>query len=469
MKRLRWLLPLILIVAIGGVVWGNFNRSRSTSGGIAVRTAPVKPGDVVAQVNAPGTIAALQDIVLRAKVNAPIVALPVKEGDRVQAGQLLVAQDDRDLATAVAQSEQALAQAQSALATLERRAASAPQQSDQAFASVELSLRQAEAGLSQQQQTARDRLQKARLDLSNLRQKEAGAVAPEQFSRDLQAATLAVQQAETDIRNLDPGADSPSAAVFSLQSARLALEKAQLDAKNLAVLPEERAAAQAAVASARTALDAARQRVADAQITAPFAGVILALPVKLGDVLAPGTGVLTLGAVDTVLARIRVDEVDVGSVASGQSVNVSATAYSGTTFTGKVRDVAPAATAAAAQAGAAATFEVRAEVANPDGKLKPGMNVDTEVITKAARGVLSVGVESVSERDGKRYVFLLAGDSVQEHTVTTGVKSRTQIEITGGLKEGDMVVTGPYDALKKLKDGAKVRVEAAPTPGAAQP
>ncbi len=462
MKRFRWLLPLILLVAIGAVVWGNFYRSRTT-GGLAVRAAPVKPGDVIALVNAPGVVAALQEVTVRAKIGAAVAAVLVKEGDRVTEGQALIRLEDRDLQTAVAQAEQAVAQSESVLAALERRAALAPQQSQQALAAAELSLRQAEAGLTLQQQSTRDRLQKARLDLTSLRQKESTGMPADQFSRDLQAAMLSLQAAEKDLQNLEPDATTPSAAVFTVQSARISLERAQIDAQNTQVLPEERAAALAALARARQALEVARQRLQDATVKAPFTGSVLAMTLKVGDLLSPGGPVLLLGAVDTVLAKIRVDEVDVGSVVAGQSVSVSATAYSGVTFTGKVRDVAPSATVGGAgQAGAAATFEVRAEVGNAEGKLRPGMNIDTEITTREARGVLMLGVESVSEREGKRFVFVVEGDAVKEREVTTGVRSRTQLEITGGLKAGEMVVTGPYDALKKLKDGAPVQVEAAP-------
>ena len=122
MKRFRWLLPLILLVAIGAVVWGNFYRSRTT-GGLAVRAAPVKPGDVIALVNAPGVVAALQEVTVRAKIGAAVAAVLVKEGDRVTEGQALIRLEDRDLQTAVAQAEQAVAQSESALAALERRAA----------------------------------------------------------------------------------------------------------------------------------------------------------------------------------------------------------------------------------------------------------------------------------------------------------------------------------------------------------
>lgn len=474
MKALRWLIPVVLVVAIGGIVAVNFGRSRSAAGQVSVRTNAVHKGDVVLKVSAPGTVAALQDVTLRTRVGAQLVDLKVKAGDRVKAGQVLARQDDRDLVSAVSQNEQAVASAESNLASLRRRTELAPQQNQQSLSSAALSLDQAIAALGQAQVKARHTLEQARIDLESLRQKEGnGQVPPDQFTRDLDKALLGVTSANEDLQALLNNSSYASGAVFQVRSAQAQLAKARLDVQSNAVLPEELASAETNVQTARTNSAAARQKLGDVVIVAPWDGTVLDVPAKQGDVLSAGAPVVTLGVLDSVLAKIRVDEVDIGPVQPQQLVSVTASAYAGTPFTGKVTEVAPQALAGN-QAGSAAVVEVRAAIDNKEGKLRPGTSLDTEITTQQALGVLVLDASAIIERGDKKVVYVLSGDSVAETAVTLGLRGRTSVEITGGLKDGDQVVIGPFDALKKLKDGTKVKVEApkGPTsgaPGASKP
>jgi HlyD family secretion protein len=111
---------------------------------------------------------------------------------------------------------------------------------------------------------------------------------------------------------------------------------------------------------------------------------------------------------------------------------------------------------------AAREFRVKVRLENPDPRLRPGLTCDAEVLTAERQNVLVVPLQAVvvrPDKDGRERagVFLAEGRAVRFRQVTTGLIGGLDIEVTG-VNEGAVVVTGPFQALRDMKDGQAVRI-----------
>lgn len=204
----------------------------------------------------------------------------------------------------------------------------------------------------------------------------------------------------------------------------------------------------------RQALAAAQARVAMAQkalgdtvVRAPFAGVVGERLVSVGDYVTRGTKVASVMRVNPLRVQLTVPAQFISSVAIGRAVTLEVDAYPGRTFTGQVRYVSPE-----VRADTRALI-VEAVVPNEDGELKPGLFVTARIDEATPTPGILVPADAVRTVSGTARVFALAGDHVEERIVTTGQTIGSDVEVTTGLKAGDIIAT---TNLAQLADGARV-------------
>ena len=255
------------------------------------------------------------------------------------------------------------------------------------------------------------------------------------------------------------------------------------------------------IAAQQSALEQAKVLLDKTVIYSPIDGTISALNSELGErVVATGdfagTEVMRVANLDSLEARVDVNENDVVNVKLGDPVRVHIDAYPGHLFRGTVKRIASTATIQNQGTQQEVTnFEVRIQIAHPDLQIRPGMSTTVEIETLSAPQVISVPIQSVTVRDketGKtpdqmkdqqladqggvatidlerkerkkleRVVFVKVGDTVKMIPVETGIADDNYLQIVSGIKVGDLVVSGPYTAISKdLKDGSKVEIEKA--------
>lgn len=457
-----------IAVIVGGLMYANLRTQSAAAGapatsGPSVNVVKVQLASMRVVVLAPATLEATQDTDVRSAISSTSVKLLVKAGEQVQAGQVLARLDTADLQQQLLQQRSALGQAVAQLAQLQRQQSDGDTQAGQQVSSSANDLATAQAALASTQQslqqqldTLRQSIDQTQRDLAALQQLPAAANADEAQRQADQ--TAAVQQKLASLQNQAAVLAAPNnptlvQAQLRVDGAQAALKRARDQQGRAAVLPEQLAAAQQAVTSAQAAVTRLEQQVAMGEIKSPFGGMVLTVDVKDGQPVQTGARLLELGALDKVLAKIRVDEVDVGRVAPAQTVTVRNVAYPDETFTGQVTNVA-------AQAlpgnGGAAAFEVQAEVANPGGKLRAGMSGDTEIRVAQHDQALSVGLETLVEENKVDYLWVVRSGVVHKVQVQVGLRSKTQAEIASGLTAGDQVVVGPFATMKALKDGMAV-------------
>jgi HlyD family secretion protein len=433
-KKWIWIAlgALVLVVIVG------MSMARNAKGRVqAVQMAKVRRESVTSRVRAPGKIEAKTQVKISADIMGKVVVLNVKEGDPVKKGQLLLQLDDTQYRSAHAQAVAALSSARARV-------------------------REAESALRVS-------------DASYTRQKAL-------FEQKL------LSQAEWD------------AATNAHEGARVALATAQ----------EE-------VTRSSAAAVGAADNLAKCRFVAPFDGVLSALNVEKGEIVItgtmnnPGTQIMTVSDLSRMLVRAEVDETDVVDMKLGQKAKISVDAFPDTTFSGTVTEIGNTAKRSAISTVEGQTnFEVKVAFDDNVPEVRPGMTADVDIETathektlavpiqaviirtqsqldRAARAKMATGGPKAAAARPKASKNKVAGFGVDEDTVgkkdpeitgimvvngdvtkfvpvRAGIASETMLEVSGEVKEGDVVVSGPYKALREIKPGVKVKREQAGGP-----
>jgi Cu(I)/Ag(I) efflux system membrane fusion protein len=203
-------------------------------------------------------------------------------------------------------------------------------------------------------------------------------------------------------------------------------------------------------------------------VITPVGGVIQTLDVRQGMTVNMGQSLAQVTGLSTVWLNAALPEAQTGQVREGEAARAELAAFPGETFTGRVTAILPTAQADSR------TLTVRVELANPDGRLKPGMFA-TVHLAGAAQSALSVPSEAVI-RTGTRAVVMLAGEGgrFQSVEVRVGREDGDRTEILAGLSEGDKVVaSGQFliDSEASLAglEARPLSTASAPPPAARQP
>ena len=201
--------------------------------------------------------------------------------------------------------------------------------------------------------------------------------------------------------------------------------------------------AETALALARSRAEAARARVGvaaravrDATVRAPFAGLIARRHVSRGEFVNVGQSLFELVALDPVEVEFHLAERDSSRVVVGQDVRVTVAPFPGETFLGVVTVVSPIIDARTR------TLRVKAQIGNPDGRLRPGLFARADLGIAVREAVLLVPEVAILLRSDGSVVFRRAEENrVERVIVETGEHRGTQVEIIRGLAPGDQVVT----------------------------
>jgi membrane fusion protein (multidrug efflux system) len=258
------------------------------------------------------------------------------------------------------------------------------------------------------------------------------------------------------------------------RSARLALDLAQRNADRATTLEQagaiaERdlesaqsalAAAQAAYADAQARLTAAQQQVDRTFIRAPFDGIVSERPVNAGDVVQPGTAVVTVVDPRSMRLEASVPAEQLASVHVGAPVRFSVAGYPGRTFTGRVDRINPAADPATRQ------VRIYVSIPNEDSRLVAGLFAQGRVTTET-RTALLAPLSAVDQRGVTPMVMRIRGGKVERVPVQLGLRDDAagDYEIVSGLSAGDTLLVG---AAQGITPGTPVRVLPSTEPTAAE-
>ena len=239
----------------------------------------------------------------------------------------------------------------------------------------------------------------------------------------------------------------------NLQSAEHDLEVAKANAENSA------ASTRATLTAARrhllilglndAAIDALGNKpglAATFSLASPIDGIVVERNATIGATVGTDASVFKIIDISRVWVDANVFEKDLPRVRVGLPVRLTVTAFAGATFSGRVIFVNSVVDPDSR------TVKVRTEVPNADGRLKPDMFANVEIITDVKSTSISVPQSAVLDDADKKVVFVAEGNSYKQRQVQVGIQSGDRIEIIDGLKSGDrVVIKGNYLLLQQGK------------------
>ncbi len=435
-RRWRWVWISVALLAVAAVVLVWLRPRGPTLQRVYLET--VQRTEFVREVSGTGAVVAARRLSLAFPATGSIVEVPVAQGDRVRAGELLARLDTRALERELASDRAELA---SARTDLERVTA------QQAIDRLD-----AQSAVTAAENRAADVAQTLADARSELAASERLFAAGGLSRNELDAAGAAVQRAERQVREAASALDTARARVAGLDT----LAASQLRS------------GEATVRRLETTVANLEQQRADAALVAPFAGVVAQVPFEVGELVTANAPIaITLVDDSSVTVQADFDENRAVDLEAGQAATVTPDAAPELALPAVVTRVD-----AVAERGGAGGATLRAELAFapaqgasiPREAVRPGYTVTARVVVRRSPEALVVPLEAILSQDGASYVF-----RVRQTGPGQGVAQRVAVEVADRnatlaavrapqLESGDRVAATNIDA---LRDGEAVGFEAA--------
>lgn len=469
-KRLYGILGVFLAIALLGVGWRWWQtQSAPPSGapgamagmpqGVPVTVEPVVSETVQNSFQLVGTLEATRSANVRTEVEGRIQEILVQEGDRVEAGQMLVRFNSDALQARLSQAQANLERAQARLNELE----AGNRQED--IAAARASLRQAQARLSNAragaapeeiaQAQARIDSARATADLANQRVTRnqlllrEGAIAQDTLDVAVTESRTAAASLREAQRRLAQLRESRSSDIDELAAA-VEEERQDLEKLERGARPEEIAQARAQVSEAQAQVNDAQVQVQDTTVDSPFTGIVGNIPVKLGDFLSQGDGITTITQNDVLELSQPVPIEVASSLGIGLPVEIL-DAQGKAIATGQISFISPNVDSTSQ------TVLTKASFPNPNGRLRNQQLVQARVILEENPGTV-VPIAAVTRLAGETFVYVATKDEkgqaiAKQRQVELGKIQGNRYHVLEGLDVGeDLIVSG----VQNLVDGAPI-------------
>jgi HlyD family secretion protein len=461
-NKKRWLIlagavAAICLILLAVNIWQRIAARRELLAELAEETAVAEYGTLFVTVSASGSIVPQTEIGLAFSTGGQVDEVLVEEGDQVQAGDPLVRLDAAELDLQVTQAEIALRQAEIQLEELLEGAE--PDQITRARdardqAAVALELAQTSYAAAQDSTAVNEMLERAQQDYDDAQgkynywwSKWNDGEADHWYVRDAQDK---LEDAELALRRAQQAADQ------QLQSASLELERAEANYRQAQSELETLLAgaddkdverAQLQVDQAQASLDQAHLRLKRATLTAPLDGTVTAVNVQVAEMAPAGQPAVVLSDLNALAVDIVLDEEDVALVSVGQEARVTLDAVPGVELGGQVVYIAPVADTRSGVVLYPVTVRLQSSEAvsqnEEQATVRSGMTADIEIIVTVQDDALIIPLRAVRSDDGTEYVLRQSDgrgvSGFEEADVELGLMNDTQVEITDGLSEGDVV------------------------------
>jgi HlyD family secretion protein len=450
----------LLLIAAGVVASVRYNRR----GIVTLQTGKVVREDLTSLVTSSGEIKPRNYINIGAEFSGQLTDILVKEGDVVKKGQLVARIDETQSAADVMAQKAALSSAE---------ADASASEAGYAAGNDNITVLQAT-------------LERNKADL--IRYNEDFKRAQELFKQGL----IAKQEFE----QRKAAYDSQQAAVAEADS-RIVQARAQL-----AQLKAQLAGSQRKIAQNEANLSRVNDILKKHNVVAPIDGLVTYLPVRMGETVVPGiqnsaaSTIMTIADMSLVTAEVKVDESDIVNIKLGQPTEIAIDAIPNKTFTGRVIEIGN--TAILRSSGLASSqsttssqeakdFKVVVAMDSPPDEIRPGLSATTKITTATRRNVLGIPIQTLTVRtkgdldtnpnkplnpdpatvkankEELTGVFVVGADKKAAfHKVESGISGVTDTEVLSGLTEGQEIVTGPYQIIRTIKNGAVVKVDNKP-------
>jgi HlyD family secretion protein len=393
--KARAALWVVLLAAAGGIIWA---VAKWRSDPPEVQFARVTRQTIHSSVPTNGRVEPIEWAVARSERAGAVQKISVERGQKVAKDAALAELDSTEAKAALAAAQDRIAEARAALEVIARGGRATD-------------LAEITSGLSS-----------AKLELETS-QKEASAL-----------ERLAAKQAATEAE--------VTAARQRVDRAKLQIQSLEQKKTALAASADH-ASAQARLEGAQAAANLAEAQIRQSVVRAPIDGVVYQFDLKPGAYLNVGDAVASIGRLDRVKVNVFVDEPDLGRVSKGMPVVITWVAKPARQWDGEVdRTPTQIVTMGTRQVG-----EVVCVIRNPDGDLLPGTNVDAEIRSETVENALTIPKEALRTEHSESGAFALAADRLVWKKIKVGVSNTTRSQVDG-LNDGEPVALYSDKTLK---------------------
>jgi len=456
-------LAALLVAAIGVYA----STAYSKRGVVTVQTGQVSRGDLAAIVTSSGEIKPKNYINIGANAMGNITEILVKEGDNVRKGQLLARVENTQPAADVAAYQASVSSAEADTTA-----------SEAGLKAADENIHTMEAGLEHD-----------RADLDRMK-------ADYDRAQELYNEKLLARQ-DFELKKFTYEAQK---AQISQSEARIVQARAQREQNAAQVASTERH-----ITQARANLNRFADILHKYDTIAPLDGVVTNLPVRVGESVVPGiqntegSVIMTIADMSVITAEVKVDETDIVSVHLGQPADITIDAIPNKTFKGHVTEIGDtailrstglAASQSAISSQEAKDFKVVIAMDNPPAEVRPGLSCTAKVTTATRANAVTIPIQALTIRqrgdleqpkpgssstaqaatkpdpaaekarkEEIQGVFVVNAGKAEFRKVETGITGATDIEVLDGLKPGDQIVTGSYQVIRTIKNGAMVKID----------
>lgn len=493
-KHLKWLIPVLVAVCIGVGFLFHLPAGQQAAASATYQTAATETRDITKSLTGSGTLEPADSYTVNTLVSGEVLSDTFEEGDQVEEGQLLYTLDSSNASSSQTQAQNSYSQAQSNY----QQAVNAKYPSADMGGTVsEVYVKNGEsvsAGTELVRIVGDNNIymtflfpyaspsdfyvgQTATIYIGNFDGTTSGTVTAVSSSSittntGLQAVSVQVKAPNPGLVTEDYTAvasigsyTSYGQTAINLSSSSVITAEVSGKISGLNWLPGDAISsgerictitgstadnqvesARISLSNASTSLENAQDSLEDYTITAPISGTVVTKNAKAGDNIEGGSDstLCVIYDMSYLEMTLNIDELDISEVAVGQEVQITADAAEGQVYTGVVTNVSIAGTTS----GGITTYPVTIRIDETDG-LRPGMNVDAEILLDSAQGVLAVPSAAVNRGD----TVLITADSPsaanalnQEApegyvyvSVEPGISDESYTEIISGLQEGDTV------------------------------
>jgi HlyD family secretion protein len=381
---------LILFAVLAAAVAGLYLWQRTMTPVTPVRIARAQVGSLVQTFRTNGVVEPVDFQEIRALEAGRVVAVLVKEGARVKAGQSLARLDDSAARAAVADANAQVLEAQQAVAKAGSGAALNQLEAEIATAKADLAL----ASSNQQ----RDQVLLKQRAISQLEYDESAA-ACEKASEHL---TALEKERDTEARDLHP---------LEEEQARARLEQAQTVLKN------------------------AQNRLRATQVPSPIDGTLLAEAPRPGTLVSTGDLLAKVGNTDQLQVRAFIDQPDFSSIQTGTPVQITSNGFPGEVWHGEIRSLSAELTTI----GKRVVGEAICSIRQGESRLPVSSNVDLTFTSREIPNVMLVPIDAVLQRNNRNYVYLIKRGVLTPQEVQVGASNTDSVIVRSGLNPGDSV------------------------------
>ncbi len=431
-----WVVLAILVVAGSLVGWQVVEaRQRAQNALDNIETEPYRRGDLSASIFGTGTVQPLQTAALTWKTGGTVGEVYVSIGQTVEKGQLLMSLDPDSVSADILQAQIDVINIQNALDELYENWGAD-------LAQARLDLLNAEETL-ENLDTRRARMNSQRCSDARIEDLEEEYERAEQVYQFRQDA-LSLRAVNTALANLnfcraDFSDREVAEADLELELAQARVERGQNRVDLLSDGPDPDQ-----VTIFETQLAIAQSRLDSPNVTAPFDGMVTALPVQPGDVVTVGAQAVQLDNLSGLNLDVQISEIDIPFVEVGQPAQLVFDAYFELTFDGEVTEISPVGRAVQG----VVEYTVRVKLLDANERIRPGMTAAVNIVFEEKEAVFLVPNDAIVSRNGEDLVYVRRnGDYVGVPVVLGSYSDFYSQVLEADIIEGELIVLNPPAAI----------------------